>query len=139
MKRLNIKGFTLIELIMVIVIIAILAIVAIPKYLDIQDKARVAAMKGVVGGIRSGIHIWRANSIDAGAATGGITWPSALDSENNDTVASETTPLFGEIMEPAIAADWTKKNNAHYVATGPVSDVDWYYHSDSGKFNNTWP
>ena len=47
------RGFTLIELIIVIVIIAILAAVAIPKYLDLQNDAKVSAVKGMAGALGS--------------------------------------------------------------------------------------
>lgn len=132
MKRLNTKGFTLIELIMVIVIIAILAIVAIPRYLNIQDKAKIAVMKGVVGAIRSGIHIYRADSVDAG--TGAISWLTALDNAGAEA-AAEDTPLFGYVMDPGVTADWTKMGNNEYKATGPSDDEMWYYHSLTGKFD----
>ena len=47
------QGFTLIELIIVIVIIAILAAVAIPKYLDLQNDAKQAAVTGMAGALAS--------------------------------------------------------------------------------------
>lgn len=46
------KNFTLIELIAVIVILAIIAIVAIPKYMGLQDDAKISAAMGVYGAVQ---------------------------------------------------------------------------------------
>jgi type IV pilus assembly protein PilA len=48
MKRLNSKGFTLIELMVVIVIIGILAALAIPKFLGATAKAKATECKPVL-------------------------------------------------------------------------------------------
>ena len=46
------KQFTLIELIAVIVILAIIAIVAVPKYMGLQDDAKISAAMGVYGALQ---------------------------------------------------------------------------------------
>jgi len=69
-------GFTLIELVVVIVILGILMAVAIPKYIDITSKAKQAADRGQLGGLRSSTHKLYAQSILNGE-TSSNAWPTA--------------------------------------------------------------
>ena len=71
------RGFTMIELVVVIVILGILAAFALPRFMGLENQARVAAVNGMTGSVRSAANmahgVWLAN--------GNVT-PIVVDGQN---------------------------------------------------------
>jgi len=125
------KGFTLIELIAVIVVLVILAGVALPKYFDYSAAAKESAVKGTLGGVRSGVANYFANASIEGEAA----YPTLAELETIGMVMQEPIP-------PNPYRDGT---DAHTIrdAKGewkpdeapPVSGTaGWAYDEETGRF-----
>jgi len=59
------RGFTMIEFVVIIVILGLLAAFAVPKFMGLENQARVDALNGMTGNIRSAANmahgVWLAN------------------------------------------------------------------------------
>jgi prepilin-type N-terminal cleavage/methylation domain-containing protein len=82
-RRMNQKGFTLIEIIAVLVILAVMAAIAVPKYLNMQTTAANNAASGALAAGASNVSMVYANMLLNGTANiTGATLATALSTAN---------------------------------------------------------
>jgi prepilin-type N-terminal cleavage/methylation domain-containing protein len=119
----GIRGFTLIELVAVMVVLAILAGVAVPRYFDYTDRARTAALQGLLGNIRSAAANFYANASLSGTAA----YPTLAQLTTVGTVMQDAFPQnpYNDLatVSAATANDWSSR-----TVTG---NVGWRYYVDN--------
>ena len=125
----NRKGFTLIELILVIAILGILAVSALPKFLNLSQNAEDASKDGVIGALRSGIALYRANDMIANGGTGA--YPTALDGEANAACAN----CFSTVLANGVNdASWVRTSDTAYTFNNGSGTVTYTYNATNGTF-----
>ena len=132
------KGFTMIELILVIAVLGILSAVALPSFYDFTASARASARDGVIGGVRSGVNMYRSNQLATGASP---IVPATLDSAA-DGACNAANACFGGVMQdPINDGKWTRASSgASYTWDGDgdgTADMTCAFDSTTGSFTCT--
>ena len=111
------RAFTLIELIAVMVVLAVLAGVAIPKYFNYADRAKSSALAGSLGGVRTGIANFFADSTFNGTAA----YPTLTELTTVGTVMQEEIPA-----NPYNGLNTVQTVNSGQATSRTVSNEDQY-------------
>lgn len=102
-------GFTLIELVVVITILGILAAFAIPRFASLEREARIAAIQGLAGSVRSSAALAHSLSLTQNN-------PPTVNVEGNVINMTNGYPVATDIEDTL--ADFTGFDFAEAAGTG---------------------
>ena len=123
----NEEGFTLIEIIAVLVIMGILAAVAVPKFFDLQTRAREKAVFTAVSELKVRVNQHFASELLNGKTVGAITFTSGevgMDIGSDFAVTDwtvGTTQITFKVKYPATETDSTQYTIYDRALTLPQS------------------
>ena len=129
MKKLNNKGFSLVELIIVIAIMAVLIAVLAPQFLRYVERSRISRDNSAIGEIATSIKAGMADEgINAGLITAGgaATYTAAAAAAGGPLQFTFATGLNGGLDDELIAsvgANVALSSNAYNGGTAPVITV----------------
>lgn len=124
----RVQGFVLVELVVVLSLAATLATAVTPIFIDIQNKIEERVEQTLASRVQTGITLRQLETL---AINGMSAYPAQLDGASVGVVASPTTPLFGNVLNPPLTVGWSKEGTYRYRSPGGNTYV---YDPESGTF-----
>jgi MSHA pilin protein MshA len=125
------RGFTLIELIVVIVILGILAAFAVPRFMGLENEARVATVNSLMGSLKSTAAMAHGMCMAQGCANnstitppGGTAMVMTNGYPNNATIANGLEGLQGFTMS---------QGNRRFTKTGAKTTSCWIQYNQAAN------
>jgi MSHA pilin protein MshA len=115
MNRNKDSGFTLIELVVVITILGILAAFAVPKFVALDQQARISTVNALAGSIKSAAALARGMSMATGSQTSVIMEGTTVNLTNQYPAATATG------IEAAVNANYGATGDFTFTAGTPAS------------------
>lgn len=133
----NSRGFTLIELVLVITILGILAVSALPNFINVATQGEQASRDGVVGAIRAGVALFRANDLVTNGPPGVYPTNAQMDALANATACSPAAPCFVGVVTNGITdGSWTKATASTWTFNDGTTVHTYTYNAATGAFTS---
>ena len=119
MKKMNNKGFSLVELIIVIAIMAILIAVLAPQYLRYVEKSRLQADNSMIGEVGNAVKVAASNDDINASLTSGESWTPTTTAG----AAAFTSTLLNAELQRVCGSELKVTSNS-YKTTAPTITIN---------------
>ena len=134
MKKMNNKGFSLVELIIVIAIMAVLMGVLAPQFIKYVEDSRIQKDESAFGEIANATQI--ALSVDEVYQAVASDGSAVVTIQNGSVVAATPTALADEIQKAI--PDTIQIASKKWAGQSQTVTVDWNSSTGTWKLTNSW-